>query len=218
MNKKQFAIIATAIKAAYPNSKVMETEEEMEFWYKMLQDLESPVVENAVMEYMCTKKFPPTIAEIREMCIERMASPLLTADEAWGTVCNALSNYGFYNPQAAFETMDEITLSIVKNLGWSRLCQSENPVADRANFRMAYEEKAKHVQAKRMLPEFVEQKKLELQAKYIQVIEEKPKPAIEQKEEIEDIRENLTPEQIERREQMFEEVRRRLMNGKTDGS
>lgn len=218
MNKKQFAIIATAIKAAYPNSKVMETEEEMEFWYKMLQDLESPVVENAVMEYMCTKKFPPTIAEIREMCIERMASPLLTADEAWGTVCNALSNYGFYNPKAAFETMDEITLSIVKNLGWSRLCQSENPVADRANFRMAYEEKAKHVQAKRMLPEFVEQKKLELQAKYIQAIEEKPKPAIEQKEEIEDIRENLTPEQIERREQMFEEVRRRLMNGKTDGS
>ena len=36
--------------------------------------------------------------------------------------------------------MDEITRACVKRLGWKELCMSENPVADRANFRMIYEQ------------------------------------------------------------------------------
>ncbi len=188
MTKMQFAVIATAIKASYPASKVMESDQEMDFWYKMLADLESAVVENAVMEYMCTKKFPPSIAEIRELCIDRIARGIPSADEAWGVVQKAMSRYGHYNPEAAFATMDDITLAIVKNLGWSRLCSSENVTADRANFRMAYEEKAREMRKRRQLPEFVAQRKLELQEKYIPAIEQAAVPKIETKEKPEESR------------------------------
>lgn len=36
--------------------------------------------------------------------------------------------------------MDAITRECVKRLGWKDLCMSENQTADRANFRMIYEQ------------------------------------------------------------------------------
>lgn len=179
MTKKQFAVIATAIRAAYPASKVMESDQEMDFWYKLLEDLDAKVVENAVMEHICTNVFPPNIAEIRELCVERMARRIPSADDAWGLVQKAISRYGYSNPEEAFATMDDITMAVVKNLGWSRICKSEHSTADRANFRMAYEDKAKELKEMRQLPEFVAKGKALLQEQYIPAIDEKLAPRIE---------------------------------------
>lgn len=219
MTKKQFAVIATAIKTAYPASKVMESDQEMEFWYKLLEDLDSKVVENAVMEYMCIKKFPPSIAEIRELCVERMARRIPSADDAWGLVQKAISRYGYYNPEEAFATMDDITLAVVKNFGWSRICKSENSTADRANFRMAYEEKAKELKERRQLPEFIVQRRLELQEKYIQAIEQKPVPKLETAAPREPAS-IVSPdeEQQTQREKMIEDLRRRMLSGEEKSS
>ena len=146
MDKQQFATLTIGIKSAYPASKILEDNASMDFWYAMLKDMPYEIAENAVMEHICTSIYPPNIAEIRKLCVERCQRPVLSFDEAWGVVQRAMSTYGWYHPQEAFETMDELTLSVVKNLGWSRLCQSENPTADRANFREAYEAKAKAAQ------------------------------------------------------------------------
>lgn len=215
MNKSQFATLAIAIKAAYPASKILEDNASMDFWFMMLQDMDYKVAENAIAEHICTNIYPPNIAEIRKLCAERMQKPVLSFDEAWGVVQSAMRNYGFYNPQEAFATMDELTLSVVKNLGWSRLCQSENPTADRANFREAYEAKAKKVQNNMQLPEFVARNKLQIQEHYIPAIEEKTVPRIEETRPV-DIREELTDEQLARRSQMFEEARRRIIGGETE--
>ena len=40
------------------------------------------------------------------------------------------------------DSMDEITRKTVKRLGWKELCESENQMQDRANFRMIYEQEA----------------------------------------------------------------------------
>lgn len=141
MNKQQFATLAIGIKSAYPASKILEDNASMDFWYMTLKDIPYEIAENAVMEHICTNIYPPNIAEIRKLCMERCKTPILSFDEAWGVVQKAMSDYGWYHPQEAFATMDELTLAVVKNLGWSRLCQSENPTADRANFREAYEKK-----------------------------------------------------------------------------
>ena len=214
MNKQQFATLAIGIKSAYPASKILEDNASMDFWYMTLKDIPYEIAENAVMEHICTNIYPPNIAEIRKLCMERCKTPILSFDEAWGVVQKAMSDYGWYHPQEAFATMDELTLAVVKNLGWSRLCQSENPTADRANFREAYEAKAREAVNSNMLPDFISNEKLMLQQQYAPRIEAREPPAIEQTVAPE--RKELTPQQREERARQFEAVRRRLMGGGTN--
>lgn len=213
MDKQQFATLAIGIKAAYPASKMLEDNASMDFWYMMLKDIPYDIAENAVMEHICTNVYPPNIAEIRKLCVQRCQRPVLSFDEAWGVVQKAIGTYGWYHPQEAFATMDELTLSVVKNLGWTKLCQSENPTADRANFREAYEEKVRAVQKNNQLPEFVADNRELLRERYIPPIEVKETPQIGQKEEIHDARNNLTEEQIEERARLLEDAKRRILGG-----
>ena len=212
MDRQQFATLTIGIKSAYPASKILEDNASMDFWYMMLSDIPYETAENAVMEHICTNIFPPNIAEIRKLCMERMKPHVLSFDEAWGVVLKAISTYGWYRPQQAFETMDELTLSVVKNIGWSKLCQSENLTADRANFREAYEAKAAEQQKKTQLPGFVAEKKEYLQKKYIPAIEEKDVTQIEEKPADEE-KINITEETLKKRMQKLEETKRRLFSG-----
>lgn len=107
MTKQEFAVIAVAIKAAYPASKVMADEASMKFWYQMLQDLDYKITENAVMEYTTTHTFPPSIAEIRQLSLDRYRPAIPSFDEAWGTVQKAIGAYGSYHPQEAFTRQSE---------------------------------------------------------------------------------------------------------------
>lgn len=159
MDRQQFATLTIGIKSAYPASKMLEDKASMDFWYMMLSDIPYETAENAVMEHICTNIFPPNIAEIRKLCMERMKPHVLRFDEAWEVVQKAISRYGWQYPQQAFETMDELTLSVVKSLGWSQLCHSENPTSDRANFRETYEAKAEEQKNKSQMPEFVAKKR-----------------------------------------------------------
>lgn len=215
MNKQQFATLAIAIKSAYPASKILEDNASMDFWFMMLQDMDYKVAENAIAEHICTNIYPPNIAEIRKLCADRMQKPVLSFDEAWGIVVKARSQCGRDEPLKAYERMDELTLSVVKNLGWYHICTTENDAALRANFREAYEAKAKKVQNNMQLPEFVARNKLQIQEHYIPVIETKVVPRIEDTRPV-DIREMLTDEQLARRSQMLEETRRRLLGGETE--
>ena len=117
MDKQQFATLAIGIKSAYPASKILEDNASMDFWYMTLKDIPYEIAENAVMEHICTNIYPPNIAEIRKLCMERCKTPILSFDEAWGVVQKAMADYGWYHPQEAFATMDELTLAVVKNLG-----------------------------------------------------------------------------------------------------
>lgn len=181
MNKKEFMVISTALIAAYPNSKIMGDIASLEFWYKMLQDIDYQVAENAAMEYISTSVYPPSIAEIRRLCVERCNKPVLPFEEAWGTVQKAIHTYGWNNPDGAYAAMDDMAASIVKNLGWNQICHGENPEANRANFRMAYEEKVKQLQTSRQIPKFVEQQKLHLIEQHVplEIVEQQPPLQIE---------------------------------------
>lgn len=216
MDKKQFATLAIGIKSAYPASKILEENASMDFWYTMLQDIPYEIADNAILEHICTNVYPPNIAEIRKLCVERSQPPVLSFDEAWGIVQSALTTYGRENPNKAFSIMDDLTLSVVKNLGWNRLCQSENMAADRANFREAYEAKAKQIQNRNQLPEFVVRDKALLQKMYMPAIESSAVPLIEQEKTVQDTAEELTEEQIIKRHKMYEELERSLLGGKSE--
>lgn len=177
MNKKEFAITAMAIKSAYPASKILEDDASMTLWYEMLKDLDFTITQNAIKEFMCTSVYPPNIAEIRKLYMERTKPKIKSFDDAWSTVLDGMHQYGSYEPKKAFEKMDALTAEIVHNIGWYELCMSTNIAVERANFQRAYEKKAQEQYGAMMLPEFVAREKHLMQDQYI---------GIEQKDEVED--------------------------------
>ena len=58
---------------------------------------------------------------------------------AWEQVQMLIRRYGRTNSAKAYAEMDEITAATVKRLGYINLCNSENIVSERANFRNIYE-------------------------------------------------------------------------------
>ncbi|MCC8125706.1 MAG: hypothetical protein LIO47_09855 [Akkermansia sp.] len=228
MNKKQFAMLASGIKSAYPASRILEDNTSMDFWFLMLQDIPYEIAENAVMEHICTSVYPPNIAEIRRLCAQRCQKPVPGFDEAWRTVQDAMAKYGSYNAEKALSGMDEITAEVVRNLGWERLCRGENQAADRANFREAYEARAKEARDSRQLPAFVAENRGLLQEKYAAIsAAEKPKIAAESKKIAEkqseitlEAPENLKkpPSDVELGQKLrrLAEMRRRLEGGAKD--
>lgn len=213
MDKQKFAILAIGIKSAYPNSKILEDNASMDFWYMMLKDIPYEIAENAVMEYICTSVFPPNIAEIRKLCMDRCKKPVLSFDDAWGSVQKAIREYGFYGAEKAFASFDELTLSIVKNLGWSNLCLNENVDASRANFRIAYEAKAKEAQNINQLPDFVVNNKAMLQQQYTPQIESSPLARIESNDTKVEVINSLGQEQINDRARQLAELKNRMIGG-----
>ena len=69
MNEREFATIASAIKAAWPNANIMPDKQSKNVWYTMLADLDYTICTNAIKQLMSTNIFPPSIAEIRQKCI-----------------------------------------------------------------------------------------------------------------------------------------------------
>lgn len=212
MDKQQFATLAIGIKSAYPASKILEDNASMDFWYMALKDIPYEIAENAVMEHICTNVFPPNIAEIRKLCMERCKPKILSFDEAWGVVQKAMADYGWYHPRGSIRNNGRTDIVGGQKFGMEQLCQSENPTAERANFREAYMRKAAEAQNTNSLPDFVAQNKALLQQHYVPAIEKKEVPKIESEDKPEPVQ--LTEEQLEERKRMFEEAKRRILGDK----
>ncbi|MHA9740248.1 replicative helicase loader/inhibitor [Robinsoniella peoriensis] len=65
MEYREFMVIASTIKSAYPEVKVMGTEESIEVWFAMLNDLEYTTLSKAVSKYIKKSRYTPTIADLR---------------------------------------------------------------------------------------------------------------------------------------------------------
>ena len=69
MNKKETAQILAIVRTAYPNTKIENAAATVEAWYMGLGDYSASSVMKAARLHMATKRFFPTIAEIREQII-----------------------------------------------------------------------------------------------------------------------------------------------------
>lgn len=140
MNREEFKTFAKAMKTFYPREQLLPSLESMEMWYRELADIPYPVAEAALRKYVATNKFSPTIEDIREMAatVENGDKPLWS--DGWDQVLRSVRKYGSYRPVEAMESMDEITREAVRRLGYKELCMSENIMAERAQFRMIFEQ------------------------------------------------------------------------------
>lgn len=152
MTREEFMNLAKALKTFYPRDNMLPNMEAMELWYRELSDIPYTVAEAALRKYVSTNKFSPSIADIREMAttVANGEKPLWS--DGWDQTLKAIRKYGSYNPAAAMESLDDITRQTVQRLGYMELCRSENIMADRANFRMIFEQIADRKHKTQQLP------------------------------------------------------------------
>ena len=157
MNKKEFAIFASALKTYYPKEKILPNEQAMELWFNQLQDIPYKVAELTLNKWVATNKWSPSIADIREQASGIIQGEGKDWGEAWQEVLRCISKYGFYREEEALNNMDKLTRKVVRRLGFKNICLSEDIQVDRANFRMIYEqEQSKEKQAAQLPPKIKE--------------------------------------------------------------
>ena len=123
-------------------------------YVEMLADINPVTLEQAIKNVVKTRKFLPTIAEIREECSAlsayvNMHDEVETAQTAWEKVIKTASTYGYDNGK---EHLEGITLTAARAI-WSsfdpRMGHEYNEASCRSQFIRNYEqlvEREKHRQ------------------------------------------------------------------------
>lgn len=153
MTMDEFSKIAKGMKAVYAYADFLPDEDALNMWFALLGDLPYKVAAAAVKQYMLTNKRTPTVAHIREIATEIMYGASPDYGDGWEQVQRAIRRYGYYNEAAALDSLDPLTRKCVERLGFRNLCTSENPVADRANFRNIFEQYAQRERREQQLPD-----------------------------------------------------------------
>ena len=142
---------AMAIRTYYPKENILPNQQAMELWYRELQDIPYPVAEAALRQWVSTNKWSPSIAEIRETASTVQSGSIPDWGDGWEQVIMAIRKYGSYRIPEAMESFDPVTRQCVERLGFRNICMSENIAADRANFRMIFEQLAERKQKEQQM-------------------------------------------------------------------
>lgn len=157
MDRKEFLELATIIKSCYPKDNLFGIEKVVEIWYKQLEDLDYGVAMTALNKWIATEKWPPSIADIRSLCVDIKEGVDPDAwSKAWEQVNKMIQKYGYYRPDEAYrelDAVDPLATEAIKRLGYCHVCMSENQVAERANFRDIYLQLAKRKKEDSQIPE-----------------------------------------------------------------
>lgn len=144
-SRQEIAVLIKAIKTAYPRfnffSNSQTFNEELNVWLQMLQDLDYKRLEIAVYKHISTNDFPPSIANIRKLATETVTESMQDWSSAYDLMQRAIRRFGGYREIEAIEWIseqDKLAGEITRRLGFRSLCESINEIADRANFREAY--------------------------------------------------------------------------------
>lgn len=156
MTFEEFQALAKGMKAVYGAQNFLPDAESVKVYFSLLLDLDYSAASAAIQRHMLTNKFPPTIADIREQCAEIADTGKMDWLEGWNAIQRVRGRYGYNRPSEAIEALrdiDEKTARVAEMLGWQALCLSENPTADRANFRQCFERMQQRETETMKLPE-----------------------------------------------------------------
>lgn len=139
MTFEEFKILVKGLKAVYTSDKFLPDADSVKIWYALLKDLDYASCNAAIQRYIMTNKFPPTIADIRDGCASVKHGTVMDWSEGWSEIMRTINRYGWCNEPRAMASLSPMTRKVVECMGYQNLCQSENQTADRANFRMIWE-------------------------------------------------------------------------------
>ena len=158
MTFDEWRVLCKGMKAVYTQPNFLPDADSIKIWYKLLQDIPYEVLNVGIQQFMMQSKYAPTVADLRELSTTVVKGKPKDWGSGWESVQQAIRRYGFYQEEKALESMDDITRQTVKRLGWQQLCMSEEPMADRANFRMIFEQIEKRQKAEDVVSLSVKEK------------------------------------------------------------
>lgn len=152
MEREQFKVLVKGMKAVYAQPTFIPDQDAFNMWYALIGDLPYDVCAVAIKKYMLTNKFPPTVAELRELASNVVNGDPMTWGESWERALNAVRKYGSYNKMAALDSLDPLTRKCVESIGYMELCMSENIMVERAHFQKVFEVFAKRAETEKKMP------------------------------------------------------------------
>ena len=156
MTREETKAIMAILKAGYPNFYRNMTKEEatsvINLWATMFVEEPLQVITEAVKSLMCTLKFPPTIADVKEK-IELLTQPeQMTEMEAWNLVKKAMNTSDFVKSfQDLPPTIRRIVGSVSQLKEWAYTEGDMSVVS--SNFMRSYRARAAHERELVRLPQ-----------------------------------------------------------------
>jgi len=123
MTVKETAQVLAAISSAYPNHDRFASEQAVEgmakIWAATFAEDDAKLVQLAVAKHIQTNKWPPSIAEIREIMWTIQCPDMIQPDEAWIAVTDLLYTSGDFGDES--DKLPDLIRTAVKAVGWSNL-------------------------------------------------------------------------------------------------
>lgn len=162
MDKADTARLIGIIVMAYPNFDRFRSPEQVEtmitVWSEMFAEDNGALVGAAVKKHIATNKFPPSIAEIREIMCDLLRPDILPPDKAWALVADMIAS-GAWDLDL-YTNMPPLTARAVEIIGWSHLKElsrghfgNYRDGADRLAFMDVYKPMYERERQTAMLPE-----------------------------------------------------------------
>ena len=155
MTRDETKSILAAMATVYSlNLMPQITELTVNTWFQLLADLPYKPVQAAVVAWIATEKYPPTIADIREKALVREDG--ITAAVAWGMVIRAVRKYGADWWLAKADLPDAVW-AVCEQRGWDYYCNMDERESNVcfAQFRGAFETEVQRERRRLQIPQQV---------------------------------------------------------------
>jgi len=171
MTRQEALAVMAMLKTAYPNFYKNYSKDEInaavDLWATMFADDPAYIVTEAVKSLMCTLKYPPTIADVKEKIAMITQPPATTEMEAWDMVRRAIN---YYHANETFANLPPMLQKIVGSPNhlreWALMdVETVNSVIQ-SNFMRSYKAKVAQEKEYAMLPSSTKQLIARLAQKY----------------------------------------------------
>lgn len=171
MTREETKAILAVLKAGYPNFYKDMTKEDakntVDLWATMFADDSVRLVTEAVKSLICTLKYPPTIADVKEK-IRLLTQPQGMSElEAWNTVRRAIS---YYDAQENYNSLPPMLQRLVGSPNqlreWALMDTETVNSVIQSNFMRSYRIMAAREREYSMLPSSTKQLIAGLAQKY----------------------------------------------------
>lgn len=149
MTKADAARLVAIVVTAYPNYDKFRDEQTVtatvSLWASIFSADDGRIVALALNKHIATNKWPPSVAEIREIMAEIQRPDLIPPDQAWAAVSDLLYTAGQYNHGDLQHQLPPLVARAVETIGWGNLwemhrsyCVGGRPGMDRVAFMQQY--------------------------------------------------------------------------------
>lgn len=164
MTKADAAKLVAIVVTAYPNYDKFRDEAAVtatvSLWASMFQSDDGRIVALALNKHIATSKWPPSVAEIRELMLELMHPDLIEPDRAWLAVSDLLYTTGEHNYGDLYLQLPPLAARAVEAIGYYNLYEMHRscyrggkPGMDRVAFMDIYKPMYEREKQRAMTPQ-----------------------------------------------------------------